>query len=114
MGFWDALSDFLKSDFAKNNIVQITVLQIVVIIITIFLTSLFFNKVLVPIKLRRSDYIVPEYNEALEKIKTLESENAELKKENEKYKKEKKMEKALNSDGLKEELDEGLSKFLEK
>lgn len=112
MGFWDVLSEFLKSDFAKNNISQIIALQIAIIFITGLIVSLFFNKIIIPVKLKRSDYIILEYKEALKKIEFLESKNKELKAENEIYRKQKKMENALNSDGLQEEFDEGLGKFL--
>lgn len=109
--FFEALVEFLKSDFAKENVVQIIVLQIGIVGITIFLTVLYFNIIHIPVKLRRSDYIVPKYEEAMKKIENLESENAKMKEEIRSWKRDKRMEKALNSDGVKEGKDTRLDKF---
>lgn len=108
----DGLSSFFGSEFAKDNIAVIIALIFISIVITAVIVSFIFNKLVIPFKLYSSDYIKPDYENALAEIKELREENNKLKKEINKYKNIKMIEMAIAPVDSENQRDKALETFL--
>lgn len=75
----DALSDVLNSDLVKENTWQVAVLVIAIIILTALVTSVVFNRLIIPLRLKKSENVLPDYKMALEENKKLKKEISLLK-----------------------------------
>lgn len=77
--FFDALSDLLGSNLVKDNVFIIIIFIVAVISLTAITTVVIFNKLVIPLKLKKSENIMPHYEKILEENKKLKADLAQLK-----------------------------------
>lgn len=76
----------LDMDFEGGFGWIVFVLFICCILVTIFIVSTVYNRVIMPQRLNKANYIMPNYCKALEEIDALKEENTKLKEELNQYK----------------------------
>lgn len=103
--FFDVLSDLLASDLVKENAVEFGIIIVAIITMTVVITVIIFNKLVIPLKLKKSENIMPEYEKIL-------AENQRIKCELKALKRTKEMVDVANGEGREEGLQGWEREFL--